>query len=159
MNCCKSVSTWQQLVFVTPGSTSSDHSYCMWLTFKLTNTFQTCVINHLINSYNSPPLGSVVACLLIDLIVHRLLLTDYFYQEVMKPHIYWPKHHRYTANQRPINWQGTRSGIGSCRHKKRSYRGRHSLTVLTGLVFPISNILVIVIESPSFLIDIHITSY
>lgn len=76
MNCCKSVSTWQQLVFVTPGSTSSDHSYCMWLTFKLTNTFQTCVINHLINSYNSPPLGSVVACLLIDLIVHCLLFYN-----------------------------------------------------------------------------------
>lgn len=73
INCCKSMSTWKQTVFVSPGSTS--HLLHV-ANLRLTNTFQSCLINHLINSYNSPT-GEhcMMACLLIasvDLVVHCL---------------------------------------------------------------------------------------
>lgn len=73
INCCKSMSTWQQTFFVLPGYTS--HLLHV-ANLRLTNTFQSYLINHLINSYNSPT-GEhcMMACLLIasvDLVVHCL---------------------------------------------------------------------------------------
>lgn len=73
INCCKSMSIWQQTFFVSPGSTS--HLLHV-ANLRLTNTFQSCLINHLINSYNSQT-GEhcMMACLLIasvDLVVHCL---------------------------------------------------------------------------------------
>lgn len=116
INCCKSMSTWQQTFFVLPGYTS--HLLHV-ANLRLTNTFQSCLINHLINSYNSPT-GEhcMMACLLIasvDLVVHCLFpynLITFIKRSWNHTYIYWPKQHRYTANQSAINYLNGSWGVG-----------------------------------------------
>lgn len=109
INCCKSMSTWQQTFFVLPGYTS--HLLHV-ANLRLTNTFQSCLINHLINSYNSPTGEHCMRACLFSSALFISLQSDYFYQEVMKSHIYWPKQHRYTANQSAINYLNGSWGVG-----------------------------------------------
>lgn len=118
INCCKSMSTWQQTVFVSPGSTSQ---LLHVANLRLTNTFQSCLINHLINSYNSPT-GEhcMMACLFIasfltiwlllsrgDEITHLLTKTTQVHSQ--------PKCNKLFERE-------LRSGIGPCRQKNEAIR-------------------------------------
>lgn len=128
INCCKSMSTWKQTVFVSPGSTSQ---LLHVANLRLTNTFQSCLINHLINSYNSPT-GEhcMMACLLIasvDLVVHCLfpynLITFIKSRGDEITHLLTKTtqvHSQPKCNK--LSERELRSGIGPCRQKNEAIR-------------------------------------